>query len=109
MEALTYFVCLIGEFPAESYFDSKYPNDIKKYYYRGETEVAESKDGRTVRSEGGAPCSLEFLHFPIRDFEEAEVESVIILVNELKRRIIDGDNIFMHCRGGHGYYYKYGI
>lgn len=97
------FVCLIGEFSPASYLNAKYPNDIRLYYYntKSEADVAESKNN-VQRQNNVVPCSLEFLHFPIRVFEVAEIESVIMLVNELKRRIIDGDTIFIHCRGGHG-------
>jgi hypothetical protein len=46
--------------------------------------------------------NANFIHFPIRDFDVPDVTALNGLVLELKRRIVAGECVFVHCRGGHG-------
>jgi len=78
------FVSLIGEYDHTRYLAREYPSSLS---------TAE-------RGSGGKP--LQFIHFPIRDFEVVAAEALIPLVAELKKRMFGGSTIFMHCRGGHG-------
>ena len=48
------------------------------------------------------PGPASFLHFPITDFDVPAQEELEALVLELKRRSLNGECIFVHCRGGHG-------
>ena len=51
---------------------------------------------------GSVPGPATFLHFPITDFDVPAQEELEALVLELKRRSLNGECIFVHCRGGHG-------
>jgi hypothetical protein len=46
---------------------------------------------------------MHYLHYPVRDFGAVPAESLKRLVVELKRRILEGHTVYVHCRGGHGY------
>lgn len=76
---VTTFVSLIGEYSTEQYLKRKYPQAL----------AAENR-----------PAS--YIHFPITDFHAPNVQKLMALVLELKRRIIERECIFVHCRGGHG-------
>lgn len=45
---------------------------------------------------------LHFVHFPIRDFHVTSTQSLNKLVIDLKRRLLEGHRVFIHCAGGHG-------
>ena len=81
------FVSLIGEYSLETFQSSNYP-------------AAFSPKPTGLGLNVSRP--VRFYHFPIRDFDVAEPSSVIVLVEELKRKLINGYTIFVHCRGGHG-------
>jgi hypothetical protein len=85
---ITTFVSLIGEYSTAQY-RSRYPAEVAQYL------------GSTTGKPGGA-CCVQFLHFPIRDFEVPDAHALSRLVDELKRRILEGETLFVHCRGGHG-------
>ena len=76
---VTTFVSLIGEYSSERYRDLEYPSDLR----------------RAVRD-------ADFLHFPVADFKPPEQQALESLVLELKRRVVAGEVIYIHCRGGHG-------
>ena len=71
-------MCLRGEWTLEE-FKSKYPDLVEK-------------SGKKVN----------FLHFPIDDFDIAEEQSTVNFVNELANRVRRGDKMYIHCQGGHG-------
>lgn len=48
-----------------------------------------------------ATCD-DIIFFPIGDFEVTSSRSLVALVVELKRRLLSGHNVYVHCRGGHG-------
>lgn len=77
------FVSLIGEYRFPQYKEAQYPAAIA-----------------SMQHELTVPVS--FLHFPVRDFGATSVEALKSLVSELKRRILQGHTLFVHCRGGHG-------
>ncbi len=74
------FVSLIGEYCFAEYIKYRYPGAFS----------------------ASTASSLRFMHFPIRDFEVAEAESLVRLVNELRILLFSGHVLFIHCRGGHG-------
>lgn len=81
----TTIVCLMGEF-----------GNIKKYSERSYCNQMYTK----IRSSGRRP--IECIYFPIHDFETTEVDPLVNLVTEIKRRILSGERVLLHCRGGHG-------
>jgi hypothetical protein len=52
--------------------------------------------------EGRYAHTLHFVHFPIRDFHITSTDSLNRLVAELKRRVLEGKRVYIHCAGGHG-------
>jgi protein-tyrosine phosphatase len=46
--------------------------------------------------------SLSLIRLPIQDKGIASDEDVLELVEEIVQRFKKGENIFIHCRGGHG-------
>lgn len=46
--------------------------------------------------------SIDVIYFPIHDFEVAPLEELKDLLIELKRRLLTGQHMYLHCRGGHG-------
>eukprot|EP01121_Diplochlamys_sp_Union-15-3_P000393 TRINITY_DN10367_c0_g1_i7.p1 TRINITY_DN10367_c0_g1~~TRINITY_DN10367_c0_g1_i7.p1 ORF type:complete len:239 (+),score=34.28 TRINITY_DN10367_c0_g1_i7:96-812(+) len=48
------------------------------------------------------PTELQFIHLPIRDKDVTSDEEVINLVCDMEERLNGGENLFIHCRGGHG-------
>eukprot|EP00117_Sycon_ciliatum_P040200 scpid61129/ scgid29579/ len=79
------FVCLIGEYRSMEGYMQRYPGVAK--------EVAKNADDCT---------GLDFVFFPIYDFETPKPTDLQTLVLELKRRILSGEVLFVHCLGGHG-------
>ena len=49
-----------------------------------------------------AARDADFLHFPVADFKPPEQQALESLVLGLKRRVVAGEVIYIHCRGGHG-------
>lgn len=50
-----------------------------------------------------ATTSVDVLHFPIDDFDvREEPKHLVLLVEELVRRIRGGEMVYIHCLGGHG-------
>eukprot|EP01127_Copromyxa_protea_P020234 TRINITY_DN6730_c0_g1_i2.p1 TRINITY_DN6730_c0_g1~~TRINITY_DN6730_c0_g1_i2.p1 ORF type:complete len:114 (+),score=23.13 TRINITY_DN6730_c0_g1_i2:365-706(+) len=45
---------------------------------------------------------LQFVHFPISDKDIAADDEVIKLVENIEKRLLNNEKIFIHCRGGHG-------
>jgi len=45
---------------------------------------------------------LDYVHFPIYDKTVAEDDDILGLVENLYTRLNEGENLFVHCRGGHG-------
>ena len=76
---VTTFVSLIGEYSSERYREREYPSDLRR-----------------------AARDANFLHFPVADFKPPEQQALESLVLELKRRVVAGEVIYIHCRGGHG-------
>ena len=83
---VTTFVCLIGEYRTTAAYMAAYP------------EIAKS----ISQSSPSGAASLDFIHFPIRDFETTEGKELEKLVLELKRRLLQGEVLYIHCLGGHG-------
>ena len=77
---VTTFVSLIGEYSSERYRErDSHPSGLRR-----------------------AARDADFLHFPVADFQPAEQQPLESLVLELKRRVVAGEVIYIHCRGGHG-------
>jgi hypothetical protein len=77
------FVSLVGEYTFEGYCRKLYPASVPA-------------------SEAEPQQCVHYLHYPVRDFGAVPVESLKRLVVELKRRILEGHTVYVHCRGGHG-------
>lgn len=71
---VTTFVSLIGEQTFEGYQRS-YPKGIKK---------------------------ANFVYFPVRDFDVPNSEELVGLIFFLQQRLVSGECLYVHCRGGHG-------
>mmetsp|Transcript_11828 Transcript_11828/g.15458 ORF Transcript_11828/g.15458 Transcript_11828/m.15458 type:complete len:446 (+) Transcript_11828:109-1446(+) len=86
---ITTFVCLIGEYQTWQRYKSKaYPNKIKQM-------IEGSKETHN-------PALVRFIYFPIRDFDIPDKEDLVNFVLELRRRLQNGETLYIHCRGGHG-------
>ena len=79
---VTTFCSLVGEWSSEHYREREYPAGL-------------------AASSGGATLPT-FLHFGIEDFDAPQPDELETLVLELRRRLLDGEVIYVHCRGGHG-------
>ena len=73
---VTTFVSLIGEYSTEHYHSRKYP--------------------------GASSKPTTFIHFPIQDFHVPAPAALEALVLDLKRRLVEREVVYVHCRGGHG-------
>lgn len=81
----TTFVCLMGEYKnLESFYENNYPRLLK------------GSMAKEINKE------ISFMHYPIHDFEASDIMTLRNLIDELKRRILKGERVFLHCRGGHG-------
>lgn len=76
------FVCLLEQF-FSMYINYQYPAAIKA-----------SKEQLTA--------SVTFVHCPLHDGCAPSESALVKIVEELKRRILLGHTIFVHCYGGHG-------
>ena len=76
---VTTFVSLVGEYSTQRYREREYPSDLRR-------------EGRAA----------DFMHFRIEDFEPPDQQTLEKVVLELKRRVVAGEVIYIHCRGGHG-------
>jgi len=72
------FVSLIGEYDLAGY-KTRYPEDCEDTKRR-----------------------ISFIHYPIRDFSTTNASHLARLVNHLRRKLLQGNTIYIHCRGGHG-------
>eukprot|EP01121_Diplochlamys_sp_Union-15-3_P011272 TRINITY_DN3248_c0_g1_i1.p2 TRINITY_DN3248_c0_g1~~TRINITY_DN3248_c0_g1_i1.p2 ORF type:complete len:198 (-),score=25.96 TRINITY_DN3248_c0_g1_i1:655-1248(-) len=45
---------------------------------------------------------IKFLPFEIEDFQIAEEASVLVFIEKLTDLLRDGENLYIHCQGGHG-------
>ena len=84
---VTTFCCLIGEWTRERYREREYP--------------AKLAAAHAAKGDGGA-LEAAFLHLRIRDFDVPDLPELEALVLELRRRLMSGEVIYIHCRGGHG-------
>ena len=82
---VTTFVCLIGD----------YGHDTD--YYRTRRYPA-----AFLNTNNDIDTHLTFLHFPIADFEVTSCSNLARFVGDLKRRLLGGQCLFVHCAGGHG-------
>ena len=73
------FVSLIGEYDLKGY-RKKYPMECRKH----------------------AKQTIHFIHFPIRDYSVTEPKALAKLVKLLQRKLLKGNCVYIHCRGGHG-------
>ena len=73
---VTTFVSLIGEYSTQHYHTRKYPRAATK--------------------------PTAFVHFPIQDFHVPDPKALAALVLDLKRRLVEREVVYVHCRGGHG-------
>ena len=83
------FVSLIGEYTEGEYRTQQYPAVVSNLLSTGSATVAEARP-------------VCFVHFPVRDFETPDALALSRFVDELKRRVLGGATMFIHCRGGHG-------
>ncbi len=79
---ITTFVSLIGEYTTQVYRTDMYPAHV--------TDLPSHP-------------SVHFIHFPIRDFGVPLAFSLKLAVEEIERRLMLGEVVFVHCRGGHGF------
>lgn len=74
------FVSLIGEYDLNSYTTNQYPSTLLL-------------DGHKT---------VDFVHFPVRDFNVVSHDALMCFVHVLKRQVFEGHTLYIHCRGGHG-------
>ena len=74
-------------------------------YTRRPTHPATALPPRTSspHTPNTSDAPVRFVHFGIPDFETPPVEDLAPLVLELKRRLREGEVLYVHCRGGHGH------
>ena len=48
------------------------------------------------------PFDVKFLHCPVPDFGVLDDMSLVGLISELQKLLSEGNNIYIHCYGGHG-------
>lgn len=77
------FVCLIGEYRTTDAFMNAYPSQASR--------MKELNVGR-----------VNFVHFRIDDMGVPSSSALTDFVLELARRLRCGENVFIHCYGGHG-------
>eukprot|EP01130_Rhizamoeba_saxonica_P004341 TRINITY_DN1777_c0_g1_i1.p1 TRINITY_DN1777_c0_g1~~TRINITY_DN1777_c0_g1_i1.p1 ORF type:complete len:317 (-),score=64.03 TRINITY_DN1777_c0_g1_i1:57-1007(-) len=80
---ITTVVCLIGEYKTLDRYKSSYPSKVEQLINNREV-------------------SMRFVFFPVPDFQIAKEEHILRLVQFLKRELLHGETIYMHCLGGHG-------
>jgi hypothetical protein len=66
-----------------------------------------SEYGKTVKGDYYRPYANhlsknQFIHEPIDDMETVEDETIIALAEKIVERLLNGENIYLHCAGGHG-------
>ena len=83
------FCSLIGEWDPARYHEREYPAGL-------------ARQSRAHREGPLAKVDAVFLHFGIADYDAARPAELEALVIELRRRLLDGEVIYLHCRGGHG-------
>ena len=83
------FCSLIGEWDPARYHEREYPAGL-------------ARQSRAHREGPLATVDAVFLHFGIADYDAARPAELEALVIELRRRLLDGEVIYLHCRGGHG-------
>jgi len=88
------FCSLIGEWSPARYHEREYPAELAA------TRTPQGRAGGDGL--GLATVDAMFLHFGIADFDAPQPAELETLVLELRRRLLDGEVIYLHCRGGHG-------
>jgi len=66
-----------------------------------------SEYGKTVKGDYYRPYANHlpknhFIHEPIDDMETVKDETIIALAQKIVERLLNGENIYLHCAGGHG-------
>ena len=66
-----------------------------------------SEYGKTVKGDYYRPYANnlsknQFIHEPIDDMETIKDETVIALAQKIVERLLNGENLYLHCAGGHG-------
>ena len=66
-----------------------------------------SEYGKTVKGDYYRPYANhlpknQFIHEPIDDMETVNDETVIALAQKIVERLLNGENVYLHCAGGHG-------
>ena len=87
------FCSLVGEWSPARYHEREYPAGLV---------ATSARQGRAGRDEQLPTVDAIFLHFGIADFDAPQPAELETLVLELRRRLLDGEVIYLHCRGGHG-------
>ena len=114
------FCSLIGEWAPARYHEREYPAVLARQsrahrdgglrwqglldHARLRRRRGEPQLYRRRQVPGGPLATVDavFLHFGIVDFDAARPAALEALVIELRRRLLDGEVIYLHCRGGHG-------
>jgi protein-tyrosine phosphatase len=66
-----------------------------------------SEYGKTVNSDYFQPYGTnlpknQFIHEPIDDMQTVNDETIIALAQKIVERLLNGENVYLHCAGGHG-------
>ena len=66
-----------------------------------------SEYGKTVKGDYYRPYANNlpknhFIHEPIDDMETVKDETIIALAQKIAERLLNGENVYLHCAGGHG-------
>ncbi len=117
------FCCLQGELPPQDEMPIKGVKGFEPYKAPATLIAASLSDPMTSEEMNGlrtpyldkylppkrkayqAPrriIELEFLHSPITDLSVPERDQLERLVDEISRRLEDGDSMYVHCWGGRG-------
>jgi len=68
------------------------------YFDFAKKMVQENKEGLLTQK----VSDLQFVHLPITDKDIAGDDDILHLIEDMERRMLGGERIFIHCRGGHG-------
>jgi hypothetical protein len=92
---------VVGEYP-DTFHDMRIlSNELQTFV------CLNSEYGKTVKGDYYRPYANNlpknhFIHEPIDDMETVKDEIIIALAQKIVERLLNGENIYLHCAGGHG-------
>jgi len=66
------------------------------------SEYGKTVHGNYYQPYGNNLPKYQFIHEPIRDMETVNDATIIALAHKIVERLLNGENVYLHCKGGHG-------